>query len=391
MKQGWEVKKLGDVCIFQNGFAFKSNTFKDEGIPIVRITNIQNEKLDLSKIVYINPEDYESDLSKYEIKQGDLLIAMSGATTGKIGIHTTNEKLLLNQRVGKFEPKSILNKRYLFSFLSTKVEESLAISAGAAQPNLSTEQIKNFEIPLPPLPEQQRIVTILDEAFVAIERVKANAMQNRKNAKELFESYLQSVFENRGEGWEEKTLGEVCEFTQGIQRDIKLQSEIQQENQIRFLRIVDFTQGNELPRYIDNPGEKYILNEKDVSLVRYGASTGFVCRGLQGALANNLFRVIPKSSKQLSNDFLFIFLKSPVFQNVIKKSMNGAAMPAISFGMIKDIPFPIISLKEQELIVQKLDALSVETKRLEAIYQQKIDNLEELKKSILQKAFNGEL
>jgi type I restriction enzyme, S subunit len=252
-------------------------------------------------------------------------------------------------------------------------------------------QINDISIPLPPLPEQQRIVAILDEAFAAIAKAKANAEQNLKNAKELFESYLQSVFENKGEGWEKKTLGEVCEFTQGIQRDVKLQSEEQKQNQVRFLRIVDFTQGNEPPRYIENPGEKYILNQDDVSLVRYGASTGFVCRGLEGALANNLFRVIPKAKKEITNDFLFAYLTSPIFQNVIKTSMNGAAMPAISFGLIKDIPFPIISVNEQQTIVQKLDALSAQTKKLEAIYQQQLNDLDELKKSILQKAFNGEL
>ena len=207
MRQGWEIRKLGEVCDFQNGFAFKSKTFKEKGIPIVRITNIQDEKLNLSKVVYIDPKDYDKDLSRYEIRKSDLLIAMSGATTGKIGIHQTDEKLLLNQRVGKFSPKPVLNKSFLFNFLATKVEESLSISAGAAQPNLSTEQIKNFKIPLPPLPEQKRIVAVLDEAFAAIDKAKANAEQNLKNAKELFESYLQGVFENKGEGWEEKALG----------------------------------------------------------------------------------------------------------------------------------------------------------------------------------------
>ena len=172
---------------------------------------------------------------------------------------------------------------------------------------------------------------------------------------------------------------------------LKLQSEIQGENQVRFLRIVDYTQGNEPPRFIDFPGEKYILNTDDVALVRYGASTGFVCRGLEGALANNLFRVIPKSLDKLTNDFLFIYLQSPIFQNVIKTTMNGAAMPAISFGLIEEIPFPLPPLKDQQTIVRQLDALRAETQKLEAVYQKKIDDLEELKKSILQKAFAGDL
>jgi type I restriction enzyme S subunit len=199
LPKGWEVKKLGEVCGFQNGFAFKSKTYKKEGTPVVRITNIQDEKIDLSKIVFIDPKDYNKDLSKYKIVKGDLLIAMSGATTDKIGIYKTDKELLLNQRVGKFEPKNSLDKTYLLNFLKTKVEESLIISAGAAQPNLSTEQIKSFQIPTPPLPEQQRIVEILDKAFVAIDKAKQNAEQNLRNAKELFESYLNRIFEEKGE------------------------------------------------------------------------------------------------------------------------------------------------------------------------------------------------
>ena len=212
---GWKMRTLGEVCRFCNGFAFKSKTYKDEGIPVVRITNIQDESIDLSKIVYIDPKDYNKDLSKYKIVKGDLLIAMSGATTGKIGIHNTERELLLNQRVGKFEPSDNLNKTYLLNFLKTKVEESLTISIGAAQPNLNTEQIKSFQIPLPPLPQQKKIVAILDKVFAAIDTAKVNTQQNLQNAKELFESYLQNIFENKGDNWEQKTLGEVCEVVAG--------------------------------------------------------------------------------------------------------------------------------------------------------------------------------
>ena len=104
-------------------------------------------------------------------------------------------------------------------------------------------------------------------------------------------------------------LGDICEFRQGIQVGKNLQKEQPKEkSNVRFLRIVDFTQNNEQPRYIDFPGEKYLVKKNDVSLVRYG-NPGFVCRGIEGAIANNLFRVIPKTN-ELSNDFLYWFLKS---------------------------------------------------------------------------------
>src|SRR5699024_9722272 len=96
-------------------------------------------------------------------------IAMSGATTGKIGINNTDKVFYLNQRVGKFKPKENLDKSFLYYFLASKVKESLRISLGAAQPNLSSTQIKNFKIPLPPLPEQRRIVSKLDGLFAEID------------------------------------------------------------------------------------------------------------------------------------------------------------------------------------------------------------------------------
>lgn len=161
--EGWVETKLEDICGFQNGFAFKSNTFKPSGTPIIRISNIQGGCIDTeNRFVFFDPKDYRENLDRYRIVEGDLLIAMSGATTGKLGFNTESTVFYLNQRVGKFEPGKKINKRFLYHFLSTKVEENLRISAGAAQPNLSTEQIKGFMIPLPSIDEQVRIVEALE-------------------------------------------------------------------------------------------------------------------------------------------------------------------------------------------------------------------------------------
>ncbi|MCE9609732.1 MAG: restriction endonuclease subunit S [Chthoniobacter sp.] len=160
---GWVEKRLEDVCGLQNGFAFKSSTFKPSGAPILRISNIQDGRVDAgNRLVFFDPKDYRENLDRYRIVEDDLLIAMSGATTGKLGFNTESTVYYLNQRVGKFEPSEKLNKRFLYHFLSTKVEENLRISAGAAQPNLSTEQIKGFVLPLPSVDEQERIVEALE-------------------------------------------------------------------------------------------------------------------------------------------------------------------------------------------------------------------------------------
>jgi len=384
----WVKRRLGEVYDVRDG-THDSPKYVKEGYALITSKNLKNDNLNYDNVNYITEQDYVNINKRSKVDVGDVLFAMIGTIGNPIVIKDEPDFAIKNVALFKV-PKnqdSYFLKYYLDS--GFVIEQMTKDAKGATQKFVGLGYLRNFKIPLPPLPEQQRIVAVLDEAFAAIAKAKANAEQNLNNAKELFESYLQGVFENGN--WEEKALCEVCDFMQGIQRDVKLQSENQKDNQVRFLRIVDFTQGNEPPRYIDNPGDKYILNSDDVSLVRYGASTGFVCRGLEGALANNLFRVIPKSKKEISNDFLFVYLTAPVFQKVIKESMNGAAMPAISFGLIKDIPFPVISKEEQQAIVKKLDALSAETKKLETIYQKKITDLEELKKSVLQKAFSGAL
>jgi len=392
LPKGWEIKKLGEVL--EKTETIDPTKKPNEEFTYLDVSSVNKETKEIENATVLLGKDAPSRARKL-VRANDVIFATVRPTHSRVALITEEyDKQVCSTGYFVLRGKDFIFNQYLFYFLLTNEfnEHMEKLQKGASYPAVTDAEVKSILLHFPKsLSEQHRIVAILDEAFAAIAKAKANAQQNLQNAKELFESYLQGVFENKGEGWEEKTLGEVCEFTQGIQRDVKLQSETQGEHQVRFLRIVDFTQGNEPPRYIDNPGDKYIINDEDVSLVRYGASTGFVCRGLEGALANNLFRVIPKSLKKVSNDFLFVFLTSPVFQDVIKESMNGAAMPAISFGMIKEIPFPIISLTEQQTIVQKLDALNAETKKLETIYQQKINDLEELKKSVLQKAFSGEL
>ncbi|MDC0655844.1 restriction endonuclease subunit S [Candidatus Poseidoniaceae archaeon] len=193
----WPVKPLGEVCDFQNGFAFKSSTFREKGTPVLRISNIQNETIDTRKLVYVDVNDYPQNLESYVIRKNDLLIAMSGATTGKVGFNTEDIEFLLNQRVGKFEPMDCLDKKYLFYYLLTKVEESLRISAGAAQPNLSTKQIKNFQIPIPPLDEQQRIVSILNETFTNTKLGREKAQLQMYLYDSLERSALQEAFNGR--------------------------------------------------------------------------------------------------------------------------------------------------------------------------------------------------
>lgn len=195
-KEGWEVRALGEVCSFFSGFAFKSNKFTKTGEAIIRISDIKDGAVDDSGCVFFDPKDYKENLSKYMIYPNDILIAMSGGTTGKIGVNKTNKRFYLNQRVGAFrENVSILNHRFLLYYLMTKSEESLKIAAGAAQPNLSTAQIRAFMIPLPSLLEQENIASRLDALSTEVRQLEENYKTICAECDAMKQAILRETFE----------------------------------------------------------------------------------------------------------------------------------------------------------------------------------------------------
>jgi type I restriction enzyme S subunit len=391
MKAGWQIKFLGDVAeVGAGNSAPQDEHLFVEGIhPFFRTSDVG--RIHVGTIYeaadYLNDEGIKG---LRQIPKCAILFPKSGASTFlnhrvMLGV----EGFVSSHLATIVADKTQIDPRFLLYFLTTISAQDMI--QDHAYPSLNLPSIAGIRILVPPLSEQQRMVGILDKAFEGIATVKANTEKNLQNTRALFQSHLQAVFTERSKVLPVKPLGGLCEFSQGIQVDVKAQSKIKKgEAQVRFLRIVDFTQGNEQARYIDNPGTKFLVCSSDISLVRYGASTGFVCSGLDGAIANNLFRVIPKCN-DLCRKYLYWFLKSDAFQSVIRKSMNGAAMPAISFGMINDVALPLPSLSDQELLVARLDELSYEIQRLEALYQQKHAALEELKKALLYQAFAGEL
>lgn len=256
--------------------------------------------------------------------------------------------------------------------------------------------VKEYSIPIPPLPEQKRIVSLLDRAFEAIDQAKANAEQNLKNAKELFESYLNRIFEEKGDDWQKKTLKEVCErITDGTHQTPKYF-----DSGFIFLSSKNVTSGKidwDNVRYIDE--KQHIEMQKRVSpkigdiLLAKNGTTGvaaMVDRDVVFDIYVSLAHIRVK--EEVTPEFMLHFINSPIAKKQFNKRLKGIGVPNLHLQEIREviIDFPKSKI-EQKQIVQQLDALQAETKKLEAIYQQKIDNLEELKKSLLQKAFNGEL
>jgi type I restriction enzyme S subunit len=188
----WEEKKLGEICKVQGGFAFKSNEFKDDGIPVIRISNISNKTnhIDLNSLVFYKKIDKDEN---FTIKKGDLIIAMSGATTGKSSIYNLENIAYLNQRVGLF--KSLTNKldynfliQFIFSDFFKKQLDSVLVAG--AQPNISSKDIESLFIPFPKTEEQQKIASFLSAIDVQIEGVNKKIAQTKLFKKGL----LQQMF-----------------------------------------------------------------------------------------------------------------------------------------------------------------------------------------------------
>ena len=367
MKQGWEIKKLGEVCYFQNGFAFKSNTFTDRGEPILRISDIQNDEIIESKMVFFNPKSYPEDLSRFLVYPNDIVIAMSGGTTGKIGINKTNKTFYLNQRVGVFrENPNLLNHQYLYYFLKTKSEESLNLAAGAAQPNLSTVQINAFEIPTPSLAEQERIVGILDKEFERIDVLKANAEQNLQHAKDLFSMSLKTLFDG-----EKLTLGEVLNLRRGY----------------------DLTHNE--------------MNGGDVPVAGSGGIIGYhnivtpITPCITVGRSGSVGKVYIYEKCWAHNTVLYVddfkgnnpyYLTYLLISLDLSNKKSGCGVPTLNRNYLHPIRIGFnSSIEEQNAIVARLDKLKEHCKALEENYTKTIALCDDMKQALLRKAFNGEL
>ena len=167
---GWVWTTLGSVCNFENGFAFSSDDYKQTGVPLIRISNISDNTIDLNGCVFIQKEIDD----RFVVKKGDLLIALSGATTGKMGVYSTDKVAYLNQRVGNLRTidTSVLCHEYRNIFMNSRAEAILKLAYGGAQPNISGSVICSFSFPLPPLAEQQRIASEVNHWFALIDQIE---------------------------------------------------------------------------------------------------------------------------------------------------------------------------------------------------------------------------
>lgn len=391
LPKGWELKKMGEVLSIERGGSprpiEKYMTNSPDGINWIKISDATAS----DKYIYETKEKIIKDgLHKTRfVNEGDFILSNS-MSFGRPYIMKTTGCIHDGWLVLKQNGKKIFETEFLYYLLSSPFvfQQFNSKAAGSTVRNLNISLVSSVDIPIPPFPEQQRIVAILDEAFAAIAKALANAEQNLLNAKELFKSYLQGVFDpslrsgqgNKGEDWEGKTLGEVCE-------ELFAGGDVPKGNSSKYE-----TDEFKIPIFSNGEKNKGLYGFTNISRVTKPSIT-ISARGTIGYSeirhspfypAIRLIVVTPK------NDIVnLLFLKYVISGIDFKHS--GSSIPQLTVPMIKEYPITFPSLKHQQYIVQKLDALIAETKKLEAIYQKKIYDLEELKKSVLQKAFAGEL
>ncbi|MBM3861569.1 MAG: hypothetical protein FJ395_18240 [Verrucomicrobia bacterium] len=196
---GWRDATFGEVCRVQCGFAFKSTDYQQSGIPLIRIASLVDGEVALdAKTAYL-PASFVDEYAAFALKKGDVLIAMSGATTGKMGTFNLDTPALLNQRVGRFQIKTgnFCNARFMALIVEQIKQQVIRDAYGAAQPNISPKQIESMPFRFPPLAEQERIVAEVERRLSVVEELSALVESNLKRATRLRQSVLQEAFAGR--------------------------------------------------------------------------------------------------------------------------------------------------------------------------------------------------
>jgi type I restriction enzyme, S subunit len=386
------VIRLGDLCkTAAGGTPLKSSKEFYEGgaIPWLVSGEVNNRNITSTKR-FITQLGLNGSSAKV-FPANTVVIAMYGATAGEVGI--LKFPTSTNQAVCGIYPNEKVLPEYLYYFFLSHKSALVAQAVGNAQPNISQQKIKDTYIDVPPIPEQQRIVAILDQAFADIEKARANAEKNLKNARELFDSYLNQVFSQRGEGWVEKSLGEIADVEYGYT------DKSTEEGDFRYIRITDIDKNGELisenKKYIryTQEAKKFIALDKDLLMARTGATFAklLLYRDYEPSVfASYLIRINFK--EDIDNELYWHFSKTQSYWSQADELKSGAAQPHFNGAALKQVRFPYPqSREEQTTLIQAFNALSIETQRLEVIFEQKLVALDELKKSLLQKAFSGEL
>lgn len=393
----WCWTYFKDIFYIENGYAFKKIDYKKEGIPLVRISNIENGIVNINECIYVNK--LEKNEEKYVIEKGDLLIALSGATTGKNGVYYLDEIAYLNQRIGNIKIKNkekVLNE-YRNYYIALKNEDILNLAYGGAQPNISPKVIEFISIPLPPIKEQQRIVNRIESLFAKLDRAKElientlaqfeqnkMAILHRAFTGELTAKWRKENNINEKNFFNKVKLKNVIKLISG--RDVSVSLCNDKSIGIPYILGASNIKDNKffIERWIENP---VVVSEKNDILLSVKGTIGKLY--LQKEEKINISRQIMalRALNELNTHYLYYFLLRECER--LKFEGNGL-IPGISRKDILDLNILLPTLEEQQEIVNILDNLLAKYNKIKNLEQQ-LEKIELLKKAILAKVFRGEL
>ena len=392
MKKGWETRRVSEIAKHSLGKMLDKKKNKGEPRPYLRNLNVRWFEFDLSDVLEMRflPEEAE----KYTAVKGDVLIC-EGGYPGRAAIWEQDEPIYFQKalhRVRFHEPGR--NKWFLYHLLAKDLDGTLKSHFnGAGIQHFTGEALARFEVPLPSLAEQQRIVSLLDEAFEGIATAKANAEKNLQNARALFESHLQSVFSQRGKGWVEKRVSEIAKHSLGKMLD-KAKNKGEPQPYLRNINVrwfvFDLSDLLQMP-FLPTEAEKYTAVKGDV-LICEGGYPG------RAAIWNEDYPIYFQKAlhrvrfhePELNKWFVY-FLSVQDSSGQLKQHFSGTGIQHFTGEALARFTIPVPPLPELRRAVEKFDALNQETQRLASLYTRKLAALEALKKSLLHRAFSGEL
>jgi type I restriction enzyme S subunit len=386
MKAVWQIKTLGEVCAYEKIQGIHSQ------LPYVGLENIESHTARfIGSTEPLSMKSVTFKFSSQHVLYGRLRPYLNKVFAPDFEGHCSTE-------IFPIKPGLHLSREYLlYWFLSDETVDRInETCTGARMPRADMNEVLGFDFPLPPLPEQHRIVAILDEAFDSIATAKANFEANLQNARALFESHLQSVFTQRGEGWVEKPLQDVCEkITDGTHQTPKYF-----DDGVLFLSSRNVTSGKidwENIKYIDTKQHlemhrRVAPRVGDILLAKNGTTgvAAIVDRDVVFDIYVSL--ALLRTLGEVRSRFLLYFINSPVAKQQFNNRLKGVGVPNLHLQEIREVVlgFPI-DQGQQDAIVERLDLLNAEVGRLESLYQRKLAALDALKKSLLHQAFSGTL
>lgn len=400
MKEGWKYMKLGEIATIRRGLTYKKEDEVEKSNKIVLRSNnvdLETHQLIFDELKYLK-DDFDIPEEKI-LKKGDLLMSMSNGSKihlGKVALIEQNTHFAFGGFMSAIEHnKSVLDKFFYYALISPNFKQHIKeLQDGANINNLKIRDIESFSIPVPPLPDQQRIVSYLDAEFANIEALKANAEKQLQAAKDLFQAALKELLTPK-EGWVEKKLGDYATLiTKGASP--KWQGFQYQNSGIPFITsenvrdgFIDISPRKFLPRDFNAKQKRSILKKHDVLVNIVGASIGRAAIfDLDYSDANiNQAVALVRCNAKIEVKYLCMFLNSEMASKQYDFYKKDSARANLSLENISSLSISCPSLPEQQRIADRLDALSANVKALQTNYTETITLCNNLKQALLKKVF----